>query len=88
LDYFQNKHLPYNNRNFQKYLFDYSNTKIHHIPLGDVLKKLIYYYNKFEYEGEIDLYKLDAFLKETNYEYDGDLREYFKGKEYKWKLID
>ncbi len=42
----------------------------------------------FEYEGEIDLYKLDVFLKETKHEYNGDLREYFEGKEYKWKLID
>jgi hypothetical protein len=42
----------------------------------------------FEWKGEIDLYKLDIFLKETNHEYDGDLREYFEGKEYKWKLID
>jgi hypothetical protein len=42
----------------------------------------------FEWKGEIDLYKLDIFLKETNHEYDGDLREYFEGKSYKWKLID
>ena len=42
----------------------------------------------FEWKGEIDLYKLDIFLKETNHEYKGDLREYFEGKEYKWKLID
>jgi hypothetical protein len=42
----------------------------------------------FEYEGEIDLYKLDIFLKETEHEYKGSLREYFEGKEYKWKLID
>jgi hypothetical protein len=42
----------------------------------------------FEYEGEIDLYKLDVFLKETSHEYKGSLREYFEGKEYKWKLID
>jgi hypothetical protein len=42
----------------------------------------------FEWEGEINLYKLDVFLKETKHEYDGDLREYFEGKEYKWKLID
>ncbi len=42
----------------------------------------------FEYEGEIDLYKLDIFLKETKHEYKGDLREYFEGKEYKWKLIE
>jgi hypothetical protein len=42
----------------------------------------------FEWKGEIDLYKLDIFLKETEHEYDGDLREYFEGKEYKWKLID
>jgi hypothetical protein len=42
----------------------------------------------FEWKGEIDLYKLDIFLKETNHEYDGDLREYFEGKKYKWKLID
>jgi hypothetical protein len=51
------------------------------------LIELANYYG-FEYEGEIDLYKLDIFLKETNHEYDGDLREYFEGKEYKWKLID
>ncbi len=42
----------------------------------------------FEYEGEIDLYKLDVFLKETKHEYKGDLREYFEGKEYKWKFIN
>jgi hypothetical protein len=42
----------------------------------------------FEWKGEIDLYKLDIFLKETNHEYDGDLREYFEEKEYKWELID
>ncbi len=42
----------------------------------------------FEYEGEIDLYKLDIFLKETKYEYKGDLRKYFEGKKYKWKLIE
>jgi hypothetical protein len=42
----------------------------------------------FEWKGEIDLYKLDVFLKETNHEYDGDLREYFESKRYKWKLID
>ncbi len=42
----------------------------------------------FEWKGEIDLYKLDIFLKETNHEYKGSLREYFEGKEYKWKLID
>ncbi len=42
----------------------------------------------FEWKGEIDLYKLDVFLKETKHEYLGDLREYFEGKEYKWKLID
>jgi hypothetical protein len=51
------------------------------------LIELANYYG-FEYEGEIDLYKLDIFLKETNHEYDGDLREYFEEKEYKWKLID
>ncbi len=42
----------------------------------------------FEWKGEIDLYKLDVFLKETKHEYNGDLREYFEGKEYKWKLIE
>jgi hypothetical protein len=42
----------------------------------------------FEWKGEIDLYKLDIFLKETEHEYNGDLREYFEGKKYKWKLID
>ena len=42
----------------------------------------------FEYEGEIDLYKLDVFLKETKHEYKGDLREYFEGKKYKWKFIN
>jgi hypothetical protein len=42
----------------------------------------------FEYEGEIDLYKLDVFLKETKHEYKGDLREYFEGKKYEWKLIE
>jgi hypothetical protein len=42
----------------------------------------------FEWKGEIDLYKLDIFLKETEHEYNGDLREYFEGKSYKWKLID
>jgi hypothetical protein len=41
----------------------------------------------FEWKGEIDLYKLDVFLKETKHEYKGDLREYFEGKRYKWKLI-
>jgi hypothetical protein len=42
----------------------------------------------FEWKGEIDLYKLDVFLKETKHEYSGDLREYFEGKSYKWKLIE
>jgi hypothetical protein len=42
----------------------------------------------FEWKGEIDLYKLDIFLKETEHEYKGNLRKYFEGKEYKWKLID
>ncbi len=42
----------------------------------------------FEWKGEIDLYKLDVFLKETKHEYGGDLREYFESKRYKWKLID
>ena len=42
----------------------------------------------FEWKGEIDLYKLDIFLKETEHEYKGSLREYFEGKEYKWKLIE
>jgi hypothetical protein len=42
----------------------------------------------FEWKGEIDLYKLDIFLKETEHEYKGSLRKYFEGKEYKWKLID
>ncbi len=42
----------------------------------------------FEWKGEIDLYKLDVFLKETKHEYLGDLREYFEGKKYKWKLIE
>jgi hypothetical protein len=42
----------------------------------------------FEWKGEIDLYKLDIFLKETKHEYSGDLKEYFKGCEYKWKLIE
>jgi hypothetical protein len=42
----------------------------------------------FEWKGEIDLYKLDIFLKETEHECKGSLREYFEGKEYKWKLID
>ncbi len=42
----------------------------------------------FEWEGEIDLYKLDVFLKETKHEYKGDLRKYFEGKKYKWKLIE
>jgi hypothetical protein len=51
------------------------------------LIELANYYG-FEWKGEIDLYKLDIFLKETEHEYNGDLREYFEGKEYKWKLID
>jgi hypothetical protein len=42
----------------------------------------------FEWKGEIDLYKLDIFLKETEHEYHGSLREYFGSKKYKWKLID
>jgi hypothetical protein len=42
----------------------------------------------FEWKGEIDLYKLDIFLKETEHEYKGSLRKYFEKKEYKWKLID
>jgi hypothetical protein len=51
------------------------------------LIELANYYG-FEWKGEIDLYKLDIFLKETNHEYKGSLREYFEGKEYKWELID
>jgi hypothetical protein len=42
----------------------------------------------FEWKGEIDLYKLDIFLKETEHEYKGSLRKYFERKRYKWKLID
>jgi hypothetical protein len=42
----------------------------------------------FEWKGEIDLYKLDIFLKETEHEYKGNLRKYFESKRYKWKLID
>jgi hypothetical protein len=42
----------------------------------------------FEWKGEIDLYKLDIFLKETEHEYKGSLRKYFESKRYKWKLID
>jgi len=42
----------------------------------------------FEWKGEIDLYKLDVFLKETKHEYKGDLRKYFKGCEYKWKFTN
>jgi hypothetical protein len=42
----------------------------------------------FEWKGEIDLYKLDIFLKETEHEYKGSLRKYFENKKYKWKLID
>jgi hypothetical protein len=42
----------------------------------------------FEWKGEIDLYKLDIFLKETEHEYKGSLRKYFEKKEYKWRLID
>ncbi len=42
----------------------------------------------FEWKGEIDLYKLDVFLKETKHEYVGDLREYFEGKKYEWKFIN
>jgi hypothetical protein len=42
----------------------------------------------FEWKGEIDLYKLDVFLKETEHEYNEDLREYFEGKKYKWKFIN
>jgi hypothetical protein len=42
----------------------------------------------FEWKGEIDLYKLDIFLKETEHEYKGNLRKYFESKKYKWKLID
>jgi hypothetical protein len=64
-------------------------------PIYDIYKlfndvkliELANYYG-FEYEGEIDLYKLDIFLKETEHEYKGSLREYFEEKEYKWKLID
>jgi hypothetical protein len=41
----------------------------------------------FEWKGEIDLYKLDIFLKETNHKYKGSLRKYFEKKEYKWELI-
>jgi hypothetical protein len=42
----------------------------------------------FEWKGEIDLYKLDVFLKETKHEYKGDLRKYFEGKKYNWKFIN
>jgi len=42
----------------------------------------------FEWKGEIDLYKLDVFLKENGHEYKGDLRRYFERCEYKWELID
>jgi hypothetical protein len=51
------------------------------------LIELANYYG-FEWKGEIDLYKLDIFLKETEHEYKGSLREYFESKKYKWKLID
>jgi hypothetical protein len=64
-------------------------------PIYDIYKlfndmkliELANYYG-FEWKGEIDLYKLDIFLKETEHEYKGSLREYFEGKEYKWKLIE
>jgi hypothetical protein len=42
----------------------------------------------FEWKGEINLYKLDVFLKENGHEYKGNLRKYFEDKEYNWKLID
>jgi hypothetical protein len=51
------------------------------------LIELANYYG-FEWKGEIDLYKLDIFLKETEHEYKGNLRKYFEGKKYKWKLIN
>jgi hypothetical protein len=89
-------HCQYNQINtFENFYYYKEDVYFRDNPIYDVyllfndmkLIELANYYG-FEYEGEIDLYKLDIFLKETEHEYHGSLREYFEEKEYKWKLID
>jgi hypothetical protein len=70
---------------FENFYYYKENVYFRDNPIYDIyelfndmkLIELANYYG-FEYEGEIDLYKLDIFLKETNHEYKGDLREYFE----------
>jgi hypothetical protein len=87
----------YNNQinTFENFYYYKEDVEFRYNPIYDIyelfndmkLIELANYYG-FEWKGEIDLYKLDIFLKETEHEYKGSLREYFEGKEYKWKLID
>jgi hypothetical protein len=87
----------YNNQinTFENFYYYKEDVYFENNPIYDIyvlfndmkLIELANYYG-FEWKGEIDLYKLDIFLKETEHEYNGDLREYFEGKGYKWKLID
>jgi hypothetical protein len=80
---------------FENFYYYKENVYFENNPIWDIyelfndmkLIELANYYG-FEWKGEIDLYKLDIFLKETEHEYKGSLREYFESKKYKWKLID
>jgi hypothetical protein len=89
-------HCWYNQINtFENFYYYKEDVYFEYNPIYDIyvlfndmkLIELANYYG-FEWKGEIDLYKLDIFLKETEHEYKGSLREYFERKEYKWKLID
>jgi hypothetical protein len=89
-------HCQYNQINtFENFYYYKEDVYFEYNPIWDIyylfkdmkLIELTWDYG-FEWKGEIDLYKLDIFLKETEHEYKGSLREYFEGKEYKWKLID
>jgi hypothetical protein len=89
-------HCQYNQINtFENFYYYKEDVYFDGNPIWDIYKlfndmKLIELARSygFEWKGEIDLYKLDIFLKETEHEYHGSLREYFEEKEYKWKLID
>ncbi len=80
---------------FENFYYYKEDVDFRYNPIWDIyelfndmkLIELANYYG-FEWKGEIDLYKLDIFLKETEHEYKGSLREYFEGKEYKWKFIN
>jgi hypothetical protein len=89
-------HCQYNQINtFENFYYYKEDVYFDGNPIWDIYKlfndmKLIELARSygFEWKGEIDLYKLDIFLKETEHEYKGNLRKYFESKRYKWKLID